>query len=562
MTSFNLAITVGSRCVSAVTAHTGSEGVVVEQVGLGAAGTAPSIAVMNSSGELVFGDAAEHCSAAQPQRTIRDLQQRVGDDVPLMVGGRLLDAAQVYAQLIAWVVERSTEQLGTRPCGVTIGHPADWGEYRLGLIAVALAQSGVDGFDFMALPDAAIAQYEVSSPLSPGELIAVYDLGGDGLTCTVLRKERDGGLTQLGSPGGLSSLGGADFDDLVFGHVLRVSGLAASGMDTRDPLVSSCLVRLRDACTLAKEQLSSETAVTIPVVVPPLDKSVRLTRSEFEQMIEPALDRSIDALDETLERAGIEADRLQAICLIGGSSRIPRIAQRLSEVLDRPIVIEADPRLSAACGAARSGLGLAEQRAQAMASLPDEPEADGEADVPHGEPSRRPAGRPGWWRRKRGGLMIVTAALVTLLVTGSSAAMSGSADQSGSGPSSSRPDFWPGQSTPAEDEAADLSELGALSPAEDPSATGTAGSSPDAGTRSGSAATAGANLPEDEIVDESDEDPTTRTAAPVQPGPEEPEPEAQQPPVDTPPAESPTEPTDPEPTETAPSILSPPESGI
>ncbi|NLA28769.1 MAG: class I tRNA ligase family protein, partial [Propionibacterium sp.] len=110
MTSFNLSITVGSRCVAAACAWTGADGLTVEPVELGVGGTAPSVAFVDPAGELIFGDLALQLARDQPQRAIFDLQERVGDGIPLLIGGRRLDPAQLYARLVGWVVDRSADQ--------------------------------------------------------------------------------------------------------------------------------------------------------------------------------------------------------------------------------------------------------------------------------------------------------------------------------------------------------------------------------------------------------------------------------------------------------------------
>lgn len=426
MTSYNLAVALGSSRVAAASAHTDPDlGVVAEPISLGRLGTASSCLFVPRDGDLVFGDAARQHGQAQPERMICDLRHRLGDDVPLLVGGQRLVPEQLYAQLIAWVVQRATEQAGEPPAGITIGYPAtEWGTHRLSLIATALAALGLDGFDFIPESEAAVAQYEASAPLENGQTVAVYDLGGDALSCAVLRKERDGGLGQVGASGGLTELGGTDFDDLVFRHVMEVSGLAKMTLDADHVDVRGALIRLREACVEAKETLSSQTAVTIPVAVAAVHTTVRLTRAEFEQMIEPALDRTIDVLDDTVEHAGIQVSQLEAVLLIGGSSRIPRVAQRLSESLDRPIVIDSDPALSAVLGAARAGLRFAEARAQAVIGAHEQQAAVVEdLPTPDDESAAQPAVRSKRRRCDRGRLMVFTAAVVTvvtLLLSGSS----------------------------------------------------------------------------------------------------------------------------------------------
>jgi len=156
MTSYNLAVALGSHRVAAASARTDADaGVVAEPINLGqstsaAADTAPSCVFVAAGGDLVFGDEAELRGRTEPERLICDLQHRLGDDVPLLVGGQRLAPEQLCAHLIAWVVERATAQLGEAPSGITIGYPAiEWGTHRLSLIANALAALDIDGFDFM-----------------------------------------------------------------------------------------------------------------------------------------------------------------------------------------------------------------------------------------------------------------------------------------------------------------------------------------------------------------------------------------------------------------------------
>src|SRR5690606_9157758 len=98
--------------------------------------------------------------------------------------------------------------------------------------------------------------------------------------------------------------------------------------------------------------LSSAGDAAVTFALPSGAASVRITRSEFESMIHADLDRTAEALDLAIESADAQADRLEAIVLTGGSSRIPLVTQRLSERFDVPIVADADPQSSTALGAA------------------------------------------------------------------------------------------------------------------------------------------------------------------------------------------------------------------
>jgi hypothetical protein len=166
----------------------------------------------------------------------------------------------------------------------------------------------------------------------------------------------------------------------VFEHVLEGMPDAFAELDDSDPAVLSAVARIRRECTEAKEALSSDTEVSIPVLLPSSRGSVRLHRSEFEAMIGPQVEDTVAALRSAVISAGFAPDQLSAVLLVGGSSRIPLVAQLVSEQLGRPVAVDADPKNAIAKGAA---LSLAPQPAAMPAGAP----APG---MPPGPPPARP----------------------------------------------------------------------------------------------------------------------------------------------------------------------------
>ncbi|HET6672743.1 MAG TPA: Hsp70 family protein [Agromyces sp.] len=315
-----------------------------------------TVVYVSDDGDLLFGDAAERRGVARPERLVREFKRNIGDDIPLVIGGRSLSPEELYAQTFASVVDTVTEREGSRPEAISLTHPTAWGPHRLGLIQAALRRLDINDVSMITEPEAAARHYEGARPIEAGASIAVYDLGGGTFDSVVLRKGADSDFAVIGEPAGLEDLGGADFDDAVFRHVVATSGLEVSALSVDDPDTRLALAQLRRECIDAKEALSFDSDATIPVLIPPSRSSVRLTRSEFEQMIEGPLDRTLDALETTIDSAGLTPDQLEAILLIGGSSRIPLVAQRLSGRFDRPLAVDADPKAAIALGAARSTL--------------------------------------------------------------------------------------------------------------------------------------------------------------------------------------------------------------
>lgn len=387
--SYVLAVDIGTSRVAAAIARAERGGDIrVTPFALGRRGDCVATVVfISDDGDLLFGDAAERRGVTQPERLVREFKRSIGDDVPLVIGGRSVSPETLYAETFAAIVDTVTERMGARPDAISLTHPTKWGAHRLGLIRTALGRLGIDDVSMISEPEAAARQYEATRPLEAGQSIAVYDLGGGTFDAVVLHRGADSELTPAGDPAGLDDLGGANFDDSVLRHVISASGLDVSVLSVDDPDTRLALSQLRREAVDAKEALSFDSDVTIPVLIPPIRSSVRLTRSEFEDMIDEALETTLGVLENAIDSADLTADQLEAILLIGGSSRIPLVAQRLSERFDRPLAVDADPKASIALGAARTAFGQLSSVAAAPVALTsldaaiEEPDAGTEEEL-------------------------------------------------------------------------------------------------------------------------------------------------------------------------------------
>ncbi|MGH9138637.1 MAG: Hsp70 family protein [Acidimicrobiales bacterium] len=324
----------------------------VEMVPLGNRTVAvPSVVLLRAEGDLLVGEAAERRGQAEPERLAREFKRRVGDPTPILLGGTPFGADALTGKLLRWVVDQVSEHEGGPPASIALTHPANWGAYKLDLLAHAARHAGVAVDRFVTEPEAAATFYASQERVPAGAVIAVYDLGGGTFDATVLRKREDG-FDLLGTPEGIERLGGIDFDQAVFAHVARQLGGAFEALDPDAPAVRSAVARLRRDCVEGKEALSSDTDVAIPVVLPGVQADVRLTRTEFEDMIRPAVQETIDALRRALESARVAPEDVQAVLLVGGSSRIPLVGQLITGALGRPVAVDANPKHAIALGAA------------------------------------------------------------------------------------------------------------------------------------------------------------------------------------------------------------------
>jgi actin-like ATPase involved in cell morphogenesis len=379
--SYVLAIDVGTSFTAAAIARTDRIAPPVpESLPLGLRGmSVPSVVYYPEEGPILVGEAAERRGLDSPERVVREFKRRIGDEVPISVGTLSLPAEEVFATMAGWVVDRAAEREGEPPSQIILSHPAAWGGHRTAVIREALAARGLPDISLISEPEAAALHYASQVRVEDGSTIAVYDLGGGTFDTAILRKADAGRFEFLGRPEGIEGLGGADFDAAVLRHVEAHTGTAFAALNPADAAALAALTRLRRECVEAKEALSADSEASISVFLPGVHQQVRLVRSELEAMIEEPLRETVDALERSLDELGLEAADLTAVLLIGGSSRIPLVAQLISEQLDRPIAVDADPKSSICLGAAVAALRARPVAAEAVSALPETAvSADGE----------------------------------------------------------------------------------------------------------------------------------------------------------------------------------------
>ncbi|WP_181905810.1 Hsp70 family protein [Microbacterium bovistercoris] len=342
---------------------------------------------MTADGDVVFGHDAERRGVRAPDRLIRGFTREVGDDAPVVVGGFAAAPAEFVARQARWIVDDVSAQRGAAPAAVVLAHPADWSGHRVAAVHAALHAVGLDDVTMMRAPIAAVHGHPPQASDAAARTVVVYDLGADGFRTTVVQQDAER-LRCVGESVALP-VGGDDLDDVLLAHVLRMSGADADGVLAHEQSVA--LADLRRAVVSAKESLSSDADAAVPVRLSSIETSVRVTRSEFESMTAPLLERTLDATDAAIDAAGLTPGAIDAIVLAGGSSRIPLVAQRLSERFDRPLLADDDTGATIARGAARAaGAYLLPSAATAVdteapvADVPDDEDEDVAA------PSRRP----------------------------------------------------------------------------------------------------------------------------------------------------------------------------
>jgi len=369
--AYSLGIDLGTTLSAAATARDG----LIEIVQLGEqTATMPSIVVVRADVEVLVGDAAARESADEPARTARGFKRRLGDPDPIVLGGTPYGAEALLAHLLRAIVARVSDGAGGPPDAIVLTHPASYGTDKIALLEQAARQAGIENVTFLTEPEAAAIHDDQADPLTVVSVVAVSDIGGGTFDAALLRKTETG-FDVIGTPEELEHLGGIDFDEAFSSSV--VGFVRANGVEVNedDPTTAAALVRLQDEGRRAKEALSSDAQTTVHVDLPGFQTDLPLTREDFEDLVRPRIAETIGVLARVTESAGFTFHGLDRILLVGGSSRIPLVAEMVGEATGRPVTIDADSKDSIALGAAF----VAEQRR--LAAVTDAAAAAAAAEV-------------------------------------------------------------------------------------------------------------------------------------------------------------------------------------
>ncbi len=285
---------------------------------------------------------------------IIDPRRQLGTDKTLVVGGEEVTPERAIAAALSFVRDRAIAQQGGPPAETVLTHPAHWSEYQLECFDRAIAAADLGRVRRSTEAEAAAATYAVRNAWPEGARVAVYDLGGGSCEVTVLERTPTG-PRPLGGGEGAEHPSGADFDEAVLRLVL--GGLGDRGRDLKSDNAEARarLAEVRRQCTAAKEALSTAAEAAVTVSLPGYTTTVRLSRREFESLIRPALRDSITMTARVLRGADQPASELAAIVLVGGSTRMPIVADLLQREFEVPIALGTHPEYDVAVGAVLTG---------------------------------------------------------------------------------------------------------------------------------------------------------------------------------------------------------------
>jgi len=311
----------------------------------------PSFVGLAEDGRLLVGHAARNQWMLAPERTIKSIKRRMGEDIKVRLGEQEYTPQEISAMILRTLRDRAVRYLGCEVRKAVITVPAYFNDAQRQATREAGELAGWEVVRILNEPTAASLTYETEQ--QDLKRLLVYDLGGGTFDVSIVQVQE--GVVEVLSSHGDTHLGGDDFEQLLAEHIMQ-RFQAEHQVDLHALPVARA--RILRAAEEAKKQLSFAPFALVQEEYiadqdgKPLHLTCEIVRSEFEAVITPLLDKTITCVGQALDDAHVRPAQLDKVLLVGGSTRSPLVAQLLEERLQQPAHQEVHPDLCVALGAA------------------------------------------------------------------------------------------------------------------------------------------------------------------------------------------------------------------
>ena len=335
--------------------------------------TTPSVVGFSNSGERLVGQVAKRQAVTNPENTVSSIKRFIGrrydevveevktipfkvvkgesDSARIEVEGKLYSPPEISAVVLQKLKAAAEDYLGAPVEKAVITVPAYFNDAQRQATKDAGQIAGLEVLRLVNEPTAAALAYGLEK--KEDETIAVFDFGGGTFDISIL--EVGSGVVEVKSTNGDTHLGGDDLDQVVI-EWMEEEFKKDQGVDLSKDRMA--VQRLKEAAEKAKMELSStmETDINLPFITAdasgPKHLNLRLSRSKFEQMIEPLVERTLAPSRQAIKDAGLEAKDIDEVILVGGSTRIPMVQKLVTDLFGKEPNKGVNPDEVVAIGAA------------------------------------------------------------------------------------------------------------------------------------------------------------------------------------------------------------------
>ncbi|MAE93850.1 MAG: molecular chaperone DnaK [Deltaproteobacteria bacterium] len=342
--------------------------------------TTPSVVAFTDEGERLVGAVAKRQAVTNPERTIYSIKRFVGrrkNEVPeeislvpytvgegkegaatIEIDGKSYTPPEISAMILQKLKKAAEDYLGQEVSGAVVTVPAYFNDAQRQATKDAGKIAGLDVKRIINEPTAAALAYGLDK--KSDEKIAVFDFGGGTFDISILEVGEN--VVEVKATNGDTHLGGDNLDQRIIEYLVA-EFKKDQGIDlTNDPMA---MQRLREAAEKAKIELSTaqNTDINLPYVTAdqsgPKHMNLKLSRAKFEQLIEDLVEKSLEPCRKAMADAGLKAGEIDEIVLVGGSTRVPLVAQKVGELFGKEPNRTVNPDEVVAVGAAVQGGVLA-----------------------------------------------------------------------------------------------------------------------------------------------------------------------------------------------------------
>ena len=320
--------------------------------------TTPSVVAFTKTGERLVGEPAKRQAVTNAEKTIASIKRHMGTDYKVQIDGKAYSPQEISAMILQKLKSDAENYLGEKVTEAVITVPAYFNDAQRQATKDAGKIAGLDVKRIINEPTAAALSYGLDN--EEEQKIMVYDLGGGTFDVSII--EIGDGVIEVLSTAGDNKLGGDDFDNVITQYMLD-EFKKQEGVDLSTDKMA--MQRLKEAAEKAKKELSSATTtnINLPFITAtaegPKHFDMNLTRAKFDELTAHLVERTAGPVNSALNDAGMTASELSKVLLVGGSTRIPAVQDKVQQLTGKEPFKGINPDECVAIGASVQGGKLA-----------------------------------------------------------------------------------------------------------------------------------------------------------------------------------------------------------